>query len=294
MIKSDSVAYRDKQAGILPDDFVVYRNAASTTSWIMLDDEVVVLTAGVRDAADRDVVTTMDSRIAAIDDQLEIVGELRGGRDWHDSNRSVDLSWLRYRNVGQDTAVGYVLLAPAQVQVDRREVSNSLRIVRESNPDTMITKDVFTLSVTHPADDRRPGAVAYALVPNATVDQLRDYSHRGPITVLSNTSSLQAVHHRRLGLTALNAFTQRQHRVGMTSVDGAASVLIKDTGRRVDIAVSDPTFERGTVTIEIADPRLRPRHADDGIQVSHVRGRTRIQVTTHQAYGRSFTATLTR
>ena len=47
MVQSDDVPYVDKQAGMLPDDFVVYRNARSTKSWFMLDDEIVVLAAGI-------------------------------------------------------------------------------------------------------------------------------------------------------------------------------------------------------------------------------------------------------
>jgi hyaluronate lyase len=38
LIQSNDVPYADKHAGILPDDFVVYRNAEATKSWFMLDD----------------------------------------------------------------------------------------------------------------------------------------------------------------------------------------------------------------------------------------------------------------
>ena len=64
LVQSDDVAYAAKQAGVLPDDFVVYRNADATKSWFMLDDEIVVLAAGVGDPAGRAVTTTIDSRIA--------------------------------------------------------------------------------------------------------------------------------------------------------------------------------------------------------------------------------------
>ncbi|MFD2348552.1 polysaccharide lyase family 8 super-sandwich domain-containing protein [Nonomuraea ferruginea] len=45
-VQSDDVAYTAKQEGVLPEDFVAYRNARATKSWFMLGDEIVVLVAG--------------------------------------------------------------------------------------------------------------------------------------------------------------------------------------------------------------------------------------------------------
>ncbi|NEB82543.1 silent information regulator protein Sir2, partial [Streptomyces sp. SID14478] len=96
-VLSDDVPWRDKRAGVLPDDFVVYRSARATKSWFLLDDEIVVLAAGVGDApgADRAVTTTLDARIAATGDEVT-VDEGRG--------------WVRWANATRGTAVGYVLL----------------------------------------------------------------------------------------------------------------------------------------------------------------------------------------
>ncbi|MEK8146574.1 hypothetical protein NKH18_50930 [Streptomyces sp. M10(2022)] len=58
------------------------------------------------------------------------------------------------------------------------------------------------------------------------------------------------------------------------------------------VAVSDPTTRQRMVSVTIRGRTLRPRAADEGVRIHPVRGGTRIDVTTHHAYGRSFTATL--
>jgi hyaluronate lyase len=89
------------------------------------------------------------------------------------------------------------------VSVDLQQVTRSRRVVRTSNPDTAVTKQVFGLTVAQPAGSQR--STAYALVPNATESELRSYQH-GRLSVLANTPRLQAIQHLGLGLTGANSF----------------------------------------------------------------------------------------
>lgn len=71
------------------------------------------------------------------------------------------------------------------------------------------------------------------------------------------------------------------------------SVLLRRTeGGTYAVAVSDPTTARRTVSVTLHGRPLRTVSADPGVRVHHVPGGTRLDVTTHHAYGRSFTATL--
>lgn len=60
----------------------------------------------------------------------------------------------------------------------------------------------------------------------------------------------------------------------------------------LSLAVSDPTTERGTVSLTLRGRWLRAVATDDGVRVRRVLGGTRIDVDTHQAHGRSLTARL--
>lgn len=293
MVQSDDLAHRDKEAGLLPDDFVAYRNATATKSWFLLDEEIVVLAAGVGDSAGRAVTTTIDARTAAPDDQLSVTGMRPDGRPWTGPGLG-DLHWLRYANATQRTAVGYVFLDTPPVRVALDRVTRSRRVVRTSNPDTAVTRTVLGVTVEQ-APGAEPARLAYVLVPNAAETGLRSYLHDGPLKVLANTSRLQAVTHTGLGLTAANTFTPGRHEaVGMRMrIDGPASVIVRRERRGLTtVAVSDPTMHRDTVTVLLPGPPLREVTSDDGVRVRATHGGTRLDFDTHHAYGRSFRATL--
>ncbi|WP_308250239.1 polysaccharide lyase family 8 super-sandwich domain-containing protein [Sphaerisporangium fuscum] len=287
-VQSDDVAYTAKQAGVLPDDFVAYRNARATKSWFMLDDEIVVLAAAVSGRGGRDAVTTVDSRIAATGDAVSLTGEGWGGQVWQAGGTSAP-RWLRYANGTRGTAVGYVFFTRQPVTAGVETVTRSRRVVRTSNPDTGVTKKVFTASVAHPAAGDVP-AFAYALVPNASESRLRGYAD-GPLTVLANDGDVQAIKHRGLGIVAANVFAHGQHHAERLLVDGPASVMVKSGGRTV-VALSDPTMKRDRVTVVLHGAPLRLEAADEGVTVRRVPGGTLVQAVTRHAYGRSFTATL--
>jgi hyaluronate lyase len=289
MVLSDDVPYVDKQEGILPDDFVVYQNARATKSWFMLDDEIVVLAAGVDGQAGRDAVTAVDSRIAATSDDVVITGALRDGTGWSGSGVA-GLGWVRYANNTEGTSVGYVFLDDQEVAVNLERVARSRRVVRVSNPDTRVTKDVFGVSVEHPAGGST-SAIAYVLVPHADEAQLEAYAD-GSLTVLANNERVQAIKHAGLGLVAANVFTDRQQYAEKLAIDGPASVLMRAHAGAVSISVSDPTMNRDRVSVVIRGRSLALDSADDGVRVSRVAGGTLIEADTHQAYGRSFSATL--
>ncbi|MEU0600026.1 polysaccharide lyase family 8 super-sandwich domain-containing protein [Streptomyces sp. NPDC006393] len=290
LVQADDVAYAAKQAGDLPDDFVAYRNAEATKSWFMFDDEIVVLAAGVGDAAGRPVTTTIDSRIAGPSDAITLTGELRDGRAWSGPG-TAPLAWLRYADAGQGTAVGYVFLDEQRPTVALDTVTRSRRLVRASNPDTLVSKQVFSVSVEQAAT-APPTSMAYALVPNASERRLRSYAH-GPVSVLVNTPRVQAVRHAGLRIVAVNVFAPGTHHAERLSTDGPASVILQEArDGTTRVAVSDPTTQRDTVSVTVHGRTMTALSADDGVRVGRTRGGTRLDITTRHAYGRSFTATL--
>ena len=264
-VQSDDVAYAERET--LPSDFVVYRNARSTKSWFMLDNEIVVLAAGIS-ADTRAATTSLDARIAAPTDQVLVTRDSR---------------WLRYANVTAGISVGYYFLTPVAVVADLTDVTRSRRVIRASNPDTAVTKKVFTLTSTS-------NALAYALVPHATESQLRSYTH-GRLHLLSNTQRLQAIHHPALKLTAANTFTPDRHTVPGLTIDGPASVL---TQRQLDhtttVAVSDPTMARATITVTLTGQWLHKLSGD--ATVTHTLLGTRLTYDATHTYGRTLRTAL--
>ncbi|MGW1341776.1 polysaccharide lyase family 8 super-sandwich domain-containing protein [Kribbella sp. NPDC002412] len=283
-VQSSDFAYASRDE--LPEDFVVYRNAEATKSWFMLDDEIVVLAAGVTDDT-RAVTTTLDTRIAAPGDAVTITGVRRDGTAWSGTG-TTDPRWLRYANGG--TSIGYYFLQPSQVSVGLEQVTRSRRVVRTSNPDTAVTKQVFGLTVAQPAGSKR--SLAYALVPNATESGLRSYQH-GRLVVLSNTPRVQAITHLGLRLTGANTFGPGRHNLPGLTIDGPASVLLqRHSDPTITVAASDPTTARDTITVNLWAQYLRAASPVPGVQVVRTVTGTRLTFTTRHTYGRSLAVKL--
>ncbi|MEH1124309.1 polysaccharide lyase family 8 super-sandwich domain-containing protein [Micromonospora sp. CPCC 206061] len=290
LVQSDDFAYAAKQAGDLPGDFVAYRNAEATKSWFMFDDEIVALAAGVGDTAGRAVTTTIDSRIAAVSDDVVLSGARRDGSAWSGPG-TARLAWLRYANATSGTSVGYVFLDHQRATVTLEAVTANQRVVRLSNPDVQVSKRVFSVGYEQPAG-AAPMAMAYAIVPNASRQRLRSYVG-GQVTVLVNTASVQAVKHGGLRLVGANVFAAGIHHAGHLAIEGPASAIVRTTANGVTtLAVSDPTMLRDTVALTVRGRRMRVVSADPAVRVQPCAGGTRIEVTTRHAYGRSFAATL--
>ncbi|SEE01210.1 polysaccharide lyase family 8 super-sandwich domain-containing protein [Ruania alba] len=288
MVLSDDVGYRDKQAGILPEDFVVYQNASATKSWFMFDDEIIALAAGIDGLSGRDAVTTLDSRIAGTGDDIQITGAHRDGTAWSGTGEA-PLAWVRYLNASHGAAVGYVLLDDQDVDVTLERVTRSRRAIRLSNSNTQVTKQVFGLSVEHPAG-AGPASLAYALVPNA--DDAAMAAYPAELSVIRNDPRVQAVAHAGLGVVAANVFADGTQQAERLSIDGPASVIARRHGSAVELSVSDPTMRRDTVSVTVRGRPLALESADDGVTVSRVPGGTMVTAGTYQAHGRSFTVTL--
>uniref|UniRef100_UPI000DF7DC31 polysaccharide lyase family 8 super-sandwich domain-containing protein n=1 Tax=Desertihabitans aurantiacus TaxID=2282477 RepID=UPI000DF7DC31 len=208
MVLSDDVAHRDAERGVLPPELVTWANARATRSWFMLDEEVVLLVAGVSDPAGRDVLVTLDRRSTA-SAAVTVTGRLRDGSPWTGPGRA-DLAWVLWADETDRVSVGQVLLDTPEVDVTLEQVRASRRVVRLSNPASTATRTVFGVEVGQPAG-AEPLALAWALVPGADAAALDAYASGsgtsgGALRVLANTTALQAVQHTGTGLTAVNTF----------------------------------------------------------------------------------------
>ncbi|MEV6284279.1 polysaccharide lyase family 8 super-sandwich domain-containing protein [Kribbella sp. NPDC051770] len=276
-VQSDDYAYAHRAE--LPDDFVTYRNASATKSWFLLDDQIVVLAAGVGDAS-RAATTTVDARPSVVPAAVE--GVLRNGRRWTGPGVA-DLRWLHYSNGTQ--SVGYYFHGSLRTRVAQDQITRSRRVIRTSNPDTAVTRNVFSLTLDHAAGELT--SHAYSLLPNATRTQLA--GHR-PVRILTNTRRAQAIQSGTL--TAANTFASGPHLLPGLILDGPTSVLTRSHGRQLTVAVSDPTFTRTTIPVLVPGRWLTLTTPNPAVRLTHTLLGTRLTFTTHHLHGATVRADL--
>ena len=279
-------------------------------SWFCLDDCVVALGAGITGSSGHTVETTIENRNlhAAGTHRLTVNGRVQPSTPGWSADFAAQ-GWAHLEGVG-----GYVLPHGAAGPAG----TVTLRALREqrtgawadvdngaSTGGTTVpyTRTFATLWLDHGVDPSG-GSYVYLLLPGANA---RDTAHRAAhpdVTVLANTEALQAIHSTDAGLTAANFFTAgalpsvgAAGRSGGISVGGPASVLVREQGDRLTLAVSDPTCTQTTLTVTLATrSHYRRGFSDDpGVRVALKGGTAVVTVDLTQGLpGTSRTVRLSR
>ena len=102
------------------------------------------------------------------------------------------------------------------------------------------------LTISHgfaPAD----GHYAYTILPAFTLRETKRYAFRPQTRIIAHTKAVHAVAKPRLNLTAY-VFFEAAQAPGLSS-DGPACVLVQRDGDTLTLAVSEPTWQRPTLTL---------------------------------------------
>lgn len=275
---SSDATWQAVQDGLLPDDVVAYQNAEGNKSWFMLDDQVVVLAAGVRDPQGRPLTTTIDSRTGEVGSGPVYEWGTRSGQVSEGPTNSTELAWVRWTDASIGASVGYVLLDDPGlgVTLEHTDVTGAV-----GNPP--VTQTVSSAYYDHSGTEATD--VAYALVPNATVEQLQSYPQRR-IEILGNSTAVQALVDADARVSMANFFAPGQ--AGFLTSDGAASVVVRGDEGSSTLALSDPTFGRTELVLELDRPLVSFTHADDGVSVTEGDVASTLVVDTRDVWGRIF------
>jgi hyaluronate lyase len=98
---------------------------------------------------------------------------------------------------------------------------------------------------------------------------------------------MQAIQHLGLRLTAANTFAAGPHNLPGLTIDGPASLLLRRQSSGVQVAVSDPTTQRDTITVNLWAQYLKPATPVPGVQVTRTLTGTRLTFTTRHTDGSS-------
>jgi hyaluronate lyase len=284
----DEIGFKDKQVGLLPEDFVVYKNAEANKSAFMFDDEIVLLGSGIQDQMGREVISTFDNRMFDVNETSSIAGETYDGRSLQDpANGEYHLKWINFNANAEGTQVGYYFPENASISVSKEIVTESLRKIRTSNPDTIVTKNFFTLGLDHGKNPQN-ASYAYVILPNFDVNKTEQYAKNPSIQVLSNTADVHAVENTKLGIKGINFFSDKKKTVSNVTSYNQASILVKNDGNTITIAVSDPTFKLDKMKLEIEVPNPTVFAASEGVKTSVSSKKALIHIDSTNSNGKSF------
>ncbi|WP_438446090.1 polysaccharide lyase family 8 super-sandwich domain-containing protein [Gorillibacterium sp. sgz5001074] len=126
------------------------------------------------------------------------------------------------------------------------------------------TRNYMTLWFDHGVQPQ-DAAYSYIQLPKKTSGEVAAYSAHPDVTIVANTKEVQAAKDTRLGITGMN-FWQRGI-LGMVKANHASSLMMKESGNSLQLAVSDPTHKQGSISFEIKKKGTGVLRADSTVHV---------------------------
>ena len=260
-------------------------------SWFMFDNEIVCLGAGITCAGTNAIHTTVENRrlAASATNGFSADGAAMPTTLGWSSNFAA-LSWCSLARAG-----GYYFPGGASVNA-RREVRTNTwyEINKLSQPTASLTNPVsenfLTLWFNHGVKPTN-ATYAYTLLPNLTASQVAAYAAAPEIAVVANNTNVQAVREGTLGIVAANFWKSGTNSADLITVNNKASVITREAGNLIEVALSDPTqTNTGSIVVTLDRPAYWVVSADAGVTVQQLTPQIRLAVSVNGARGRSLRA----
>lgn len=261
-------------------------------SWFMFDDEIVALGTDISktSAATKTVETIVDNRKlnSSGDNEFLVNGvPVPTALDYAEDINSVNWAHLAGNSSDSGSDVGYYFPTAPTLQVIREARTGSWYDINNGQSKDKLTRNYASIAFEH-EDNPQSASYEYVLLPGKTAAQTQAYSEQPSVEVLSNTSTVQAVSNKQLGITTANFWNAGS--VERISAKSAAAVIMREDHGEMKIAISDPTQKQSTVTLEVHQPDLALLTADIGMKVAPIEGGVSISVNTSGSLGKTYTA----
>ena len=226
----------DGQYGVSAMDFSKQGTKAKK-AWFWFDKEWVALGAGIVSSHEASIVTGINQ--AHQNGKVMIDGkELNKGKQMLENPL-----WILH------DSVGYLFPASEPVHIKADVQQGNIQRMYGLGKDTVYAHKVFSLWFDHGLKPENK-SYQYIVVPGINSKNLAKYAKKLPVTVLSNTSKIQAVLHEKLGITGIVFYEAGEFVVGKDLTIGLnhpGLVLINEGV----ITVSDPTAALKEITISL-------------------------------------------
>ncbi|GAB6168217.1 polysaccharide lyase 8 family protein [Clostridium carnis] len=273
-----------------------YDSLKANKSWFMFDDEVVALGSGITNPEEFETETIVENRKIRKDGSNKfIVDGAEKVQALGDKDSVNSAKWAYLEGNVQGANIGYYFPDGANINLlrDNREGTwgdiNSANKGKDGNLDKVVTNNYLTMYIDHGKNIENKN-YSYVLLPNKSAEEVEAYSKNSNIEIIRNDEFAHGVKNKKLKMEGANFWVSNKATSGTITSSGTASVMTKENDdNTLTIAVSDPTFEKDTISIEIAKQANKIVKADG--QISNVNlkdGKITFDVNTAGAKGATF------
>lgn len=261
------MSFSGETQGIAGDAPVSYAlDLKGKKSWFMFDDEMVCLGAGITNKnMELPVETTIENKKLRKDgsNQLLVNGEkteipVKEVNVKELVERTADVSGTSFEQVNwahlegnQSVGTGYYFPEEnTEIQVRRGQTTGSWKDVGTFEGES--TENYLEMWVDH-GQNPENASYSYVLLPETSAEETENYAQAPKVTILENSSEVQAVRHETLKIIGTNFWQEQGGSVEGITSDKAASVMLQETEQgTVKISVSDPTMKnKGNIQLTL-------------------------------------------
>jgi chondroitin AC lyase len=208
-------------------------------AWFFFDREYVCLGTAIHSEAVYPVVTTLNQSLLKSDVVVKTKDDLQTlKKGQHHLDK---VFWVL-----QDS-VAYIFPDPATVYLSNTTAAGKWEEITQQAwafKEPVVKKEVFSLCIDHGAKPQN-ASYEYVVLPGINATSLESYLRISPITILSNTSEIQAVLHKSLNLAEIVFYKSGSLKIAdgvEITAESPCIIMLKTTGNHIsEIAVSDPT-----------------------------------------------------
>lgn len=281
----------DGQYGAAGMDFGLDKSTGSTLhgkkSWFMFDDEIVALGSDIASADSRKVETIVDNRQLKDSgtNQLTVDGQVKSDAlGWDEMMNGIGWAHLEGNVAGSD--IGYYFPDKADITGKREARTGSWSEINNGGSSDPITRNYLSLAFDHGTAPQN-GTYAYVLLPNKDTAATKQYSQHPDIEIVSRTNKVHAARENKLGITAFNFW--EADRSEFVRAHQPSSILVKEQGDRLTVAVSDPTQKQEKVTLDLGKAVLKEIAKDPSVTVVQTSPYLKLEIDTKGAIGKTHT-----
>ncbi|TCP23528.1 hyaluronate lyase [Scopulibacillus darangshiensis] len=260
-------------------------NLRGEKSWFMFDDEIVALGTGITDAENRKVETIVENRKLDKDgDNALIVNGKKKPSQLGWSEKMNHVKWAHLEGNVSNSDIGYYFPGSANLYGLREARTGSWKEINDGGSSDPVTRNYLSLAFEHGVKPEN-ASYAYVLLPNKDAPATKKYSKNPGVRILNNTSTIQAVKEKTLGITAANFF--KPGKVSFITADNPASVTVRKEGGVLTLAVADPTQKQDNLTIELDKPELAVLSKDSTVKVKQTSPTIEVKVDVSGSLGKT-------
>lgn len=282
--------------GMYLDQSIYDMTLKGKKSWFMFNDEVVALGSNITSGDNRPIETIVENRkiLNSGDNPFYINGEAKSSDlNWNEQSQSAEWAHLSGNVPGSD--IGYYFPDSMDITFSREERTGHWEDIntREEISGGLeeVTRNYLEIAIDHGVNPENED-YAYVLLPNKTSEETHMYSKNPDIEILRNDEKVQAVKEHDLNIIGANFWTNEKENVAKITSHNQASVMTKEIpGDMLEVAVSDPTHNNETITLELGYSQASVMWVDPRIKVIEANSdHIKIEIDVKGAMGESIVA----